>query len=108
MSTNFASYPFPKAKRYNVDFEGQYTFVPLRDELIVLPDPTRHVKHIMKYLEDKAQWYENGQTILVSWRAREEDWKEWWGQRFVLQGGIWWSLGEIFETSWDKQNVDLA
>ncbi len=100
-------YSFPERKRYNVDFENQYKAIPVSGGVIVTTDLTRHVKYIKKYLKDKAQWYDNGQTILVSWRMREEDWTKWWVQRFVLQGLEWMTEGEVFEASWDRPNADL-
>lgn len=96
-----SDFQFPERNRYNVDFEKQYKFTPLRDEAwVVSSDLTRHVKYIQKYLKEQARYYEDGQTILVSWRLREEDWTEWWGQRFVLRDKTWVTVNGIHETSW--------
>ena len=103
LPTKASLYSFPERQRYNVDFENQYKYLPLQGGWIMTSDLTRHVKHIKKYLKDQAQWYEDGQTILVSWRAREEDWTEWWGQKFVLLGRNWMTVGGIHETSWKLQ-----
>jgi len=98
-------YSFPERKYYNIEFEGIYRTMEYRGNQVLVRDPNRRVKYLRKYLKNKTDWCENGQTIVVSWRMDEEDWTKWWGQRFILRGGIWISIGPAHETSWDR-NAD--